>query len=169
MRAESPGQALVGIGLRDIVAIAMRDAVLVADMTDGQRVKEAVALLKAAGAAAGDRLPALPPALGLVRDAVRSATASRSSGSWCTRAAGSACRATCTAPSTGWWSQGTARVTVGDEVRLLTENQSAYIPLGAVHRLENPGKLDLHLIEVQSGPYLGEDDIIRYEDVYARA
>jgi mannose-1-phosphate guanylyltransferase / mannose-6-phosphate isomerase len=59
-------------------------------------------------------------------------------------------------------------VTVGDEVRLLTENESVYVPLGAVHRLENPGKLDLHLIEVQSGSYLGEDDITRYEDVYAR-
>ena len=64
--------------------------------------------------------------------------------------------------------EGTARVTVGDEVRLLGENQSVYIPLGAIHRLENPGKVDLHLIEVQSGPYLGEDDIVRYEDVYAR-
>jgi mannose-1-phosphate guanylyltransferase / mannose-6-phosphate isomerase len=63
---------------------------------------------------------------------------------------------------------GTARVTVGDQVRLLTENESIYIPLGDVHRLENPGKLDLHLIEVQSGAYLGEDDITRYEDVYAR-
>jgi mannose-1-phosphate guanylyltransferase/mannose-6-phosphate isomerase len=49
------------------------------------------------------------------------------------------------------------------------ENQSVYVPLGAVHPLENPGKLDLHLIEVQSGPYLGEDDIVRIEDIYARA
>ncbi|MEM6662334.1 MAG: cupin domain-containing protein, partial [Pseudomonadota bacterium] len=63
---------------------------------------------------------------------------------------------------------GTARVTVDDDVRLMTENQSVYIPLGAVHRLDNPGKVDLHLIEVQSGAYLGEDDIIRYEDIYAR-
>jgi mannose-6-phosphate isomerase-like protein (cupin superfamily) len=60
-------------------------------------------------------------------------------------------------------------VTVDEEARLLTENESVYIPLGAVHRLENPGKIDLHLIEVQSGSYLGEDDILRYEDVYARA
>jgi mannose-6-phosphate isomerase-like protein (cupin superfamily) len=59
-------------------------------------------------------------------------------------------------------------VTVGEEVRLMTENQSIYIPLGAVHRLENPGKLPLTLIEVQTGAYLGEDDIIRYEDIYAR-
>ncbi|MCU0869394.1 MAG: mannose-1-phosphate guanylyltransferase/mannose-6-phosphate isomerase [Burkholderiales bacterium] len=64
---------------------------------------------------------------------------------------------------------GTAKVTRGDEVVLLTENQSTYIPLGVTHRLENPGKLPLQLIEVQSGSYLGEDDIVRFEDVYQRA
>lgn len=64
---------------------------------------------------------------------------------------------------------GTAEVTRGDEVILLTENQSTYIPLGVVHRLRNPGKLPLELIEVQSGSYLGEDDIIRFEDTYGRA
>ncbi len=63
---------------------------------------------------------------------------------------------------------GTASVTCGDAVMLLTENQSTYIPLGTVHRLENPGKVDLHIIEVQSGAYLGEDDIVRFEDVYKR-
>ena len=64
--------------------------------------------------------------------------------------------------------QGTARVTVDKDVRLIGENESVFIPLGAVHRMENPGKLDMILIEVQTGSYLGEDDIIRYEDVYAR-
>ncbi len=63
---------------------------------------------------------------------------------------------------------GTARVTVDDNVSLLTENQSTYIPLGAVHRLENPGQIPALLIEVQSGSYLGEDDIVRYEDIYDR-
>ena len=63
---------------------------------------------------------------------------------------------------------GTAEVTVGDTVSLVTENQSVYIPVGDKHRLVNPGKVDLHLIEVQTGTYLGEDDIVRYEDVYAR-
>ncbi len=52
---------------------------------------------------------------------------------------------------------------------LLTENQSTYIPLGTTHRLENPGKIDLHMIEVQSGTYLGEDDIVRFEDIYQRS
>ena len=63
---------------------------------------------------------------------------------------------------------GTARVTKGDETLLLSENQSTYIPLGTVHRLENPGRVELEMIEVQSGSYLGEDDIVRFDDVYGR-
>ena len=64
---------------------------------------------------------------------------------------------------------GTARVRVGDKTQLITENQSVYIPVGEVHSLENPGKVPLHLIEVQTGSYLGEDDIVRFEDLYGRA
>ena len=64
---------------------------------------------------------------------------------------------------------GTARITRGDEVFLLEENQSTFIPLGVKHRIENPGKIPLHIIEVQSGTYLGEDDIVRFEDSYGRA
>jgi len=64
---------------------------------------------------------------------------------------------------------GTALVTRGEEVKLLSENESIYLPIGVTHRLENPGKLPLHLIEVQSGSYLGEDDIVRFDDVYKRA
>ncbi|MBM7456841.1 mannose-1-phosphate guanylyltransferase [Oceanisphaera litoralis] len=63
---------------------------------------------------------------------------------------------------------GTARVSLGEQTRLLTENQSVYIPLGQHHALENPGKIPLELIEVQSGSYLGEDDIVRFEDHYGR-
>lgn len=65
--------------------------------------------------------------------------------------------------------RGAAQVTVGDKVELLNENRSIYIPLGEVHRLENPGKIDTEIIEVQTGSYLGEDDIIRLEDVYNRS
>jgi mannose-1-phosphate guanylyltransferase/mannose-6-phosphate isomerase len=65
--------------------------------------------------------------------------------------------------------RGTARVTRGDETFLLTENESTYIPPGTRHRLENPGKMPLELIEVQSGAYLGEDDIVRFDDVYGRS
>jgi mannose-1-phosphate guanylyltransferase/mannose-6-phosphate isomerase len=64
---------------------------------------------------------------------------------------------------------GTAEVTVGDKVILLSENQSTYIPLGQTHRLANPGKVALEIIEVQSGSYLGEDDIVRFEDTYGRS
>jgi mannose-1-phosphate guanylyltransferase/mannose-6-phosphate isomerase len=64
--------------------------------------------------------------------------------------------------------KGTAEITNGDKVLLLTENQSTYIPLGEVHRLANPGSIPLEIIEVQSGSYLGEDDIVRFEDTYGR-
>ncbi len=64
--------------------------------------------------------------------------------------------------------RGTAPVTIDGEERLVHENESTYIPIGAVHRLANPGKIPLELIEVQTGSYLGEDDIIRLEDVYGR-
>jgi mannose-1-phosphate guanylyltransferase/mannose-6-phosphate isomerase len=65
--------------------------------------------------------------------------------------------------------KGTAEVTCGDKVTLLGENQSTYIPLGEVHRLANPGSIPLEIIEVQSGSYLGEDDIVRFEDTYGRS
>jgi mannose-1-phosphate guanylyltransferase/mannose-6-phosphate isomerase len=64
--------------------------------------------------------------------------------------------------------QGTARITCGEKVFLLSENESTFIPIGAAHRIENPGKVPLHIVEVQSGSYLGEDDIVRYEDNYGR-
>jgi mannose-1-phosphate guanylyltransferase / mannose-6-phosphate isomerase len=64
--------------------------------------------------------------------------------------------------------QGTARITCNDKTFLLSENESTYIPIGATHRIENPGKVPLHIVEVQSGSYLGEDDIVRFEDSYGR-
>jgi mannose-1-phosphate guanylyltransferase/mannose-6-phosphate isomerase len=64
--------------------------------------------------------------------------------------------------------QGTARITCNDKTFLLSENESTYIPIGATHRIENPGKVDLHIVEVQSGSYLGEDDIVRFQDNYGR-
>lgn len=64
--------------------------------------------------------------------------------------------------------KGTALVTKGEEETLLTENQSTYIPVGVKHRLENPGKTDLEMIVVQSGRYLGENGIVRFEDAYGR-
>jgi mannose-6-phosphate isomerase-like protein (cupin superfamily) len=65
--------------------------------------------------------------------------------------------------------KGTLEVTKGVETNLLTENQSTYIPIGEKHRLSNPGKIPAFLIEVQSGPYLDEDDIVRFDDIYRRS
>jgi mannose-1-phosphate guanylyltransferase / mannose-6-phosphate isomerase len=64
---------------------------------------------------------------------------------------------------------GTAEATVNNEVRTIHENESIYIPIGSIHRLSNPGKIPLELIEVQVGSYLGEDDIVRFDDVYGRS
>jgi mannose-1-phosphate guanylyltransferase/mannose-6-phosphate isomerase len=64
--------------------------------------------------------------------------------------------------------KGTAEVKVGNDVRIVHENESMYIPIGAIHHFGNPGKIPLELIEVQVGSYLGEDDIVRFEDVYGR-
>ena len=64
--------------------------------------------------------------------------------------------------------KGLAKITIDDEIKLLEEGESTFVPLGSVHRLENPGKEPIMLIEVQIGSYLGEDDIIRYEDNYSR-
>ena len=64
--------------------------------------------------------------------------------------------------------KGRAKVEVANKIEYLTENQSTYIPLGAKHRLSNPGKIPLVIIEIQSGSYVGEDDIVRFEDVYGR-
>ena len=65
--------------------------------------------------------------------------------------------------------RGTAEVTIGDTIQAVHENQSVYIPIGSVHRMANKGKIPLELIEVQTGSYLGEDDIERIEDIYKRS
>ncbi len=168
LRSESPDQALVGIGLKNIVAVAMHDAVLVADMSDGQRVKEAVALLKSSGVKQGTEFPRYHRPWGWYETL---SLGGRFQVKRIMVHPGGRLSLQSHVHRAEHWVvvQGAAHVTVGEDVTLLSENQSVYIPLGSVHRLENPGKVDLHLIEVQVGPYLGEDDIIRYEDVYARS
>ncbi len=167
LRSEDPKLHLVGVGLRNIAAIAMRDAVLVADMSDAQRVKEVVAVLRAQGASQAESFPRMHRPWGWYETL---ALSDRFQVKRIMVKPGGRLSLQSHVHRSEHWVvvTGSATVTVGEEVRLMTENQSIYIPLGAVHRLENPGKLDLHLIEVQSGPYLGEDDIIRYEDIYAR-
>lgn len=167
LRSESDGVELVGIGLQNMIVVAMADAVLVADRARAQEVKQAVTALKARKARQAETFPrdhrpwgwfetlALGDRFQVKRIVVHPG-ASLSLQSHMHR-------------SEHWIVvSGTARVTVQDTVQLLTENQSVYIPLGAKHRMENPGKVPMVLIEVQTSAYLGEDDITRYDDVYAR-
>ena len=146
--------------------MAMPDAVLVAHKDCAQDVKRAVTKLKAKGAAQAETLPrdyrpwgwyesiALGPRFQVKRIVVKPGAAlslqshNHRSEHWVVV-------------------EGTAKVTLNDDVQTLAENQSIYIPFGAVHRLENPDKLPLTLIEVQTGSYFGEDDIIRYDDMPA--
>ena len=168
LRSEAKGQELVGIGLEDMIAVAMPDAVLVAHKSDSQRVKEAVAALKDKGAAQATTFPVDHRPWGWFESLV---IGSRFQVKRIVVHPGASLSLQSHHHRSEHWIvvQGTAKVTVDEEVKLVTENQSVYIPLGAIHRMENPGKVDMVLIEVQTGSYLGEDDIIRYEDVYARS
>lgn len=167
LRSESERVQLVGIGLEDIVAIAMPDAVLVAHKNHAQDVKKAVSLLKEKGVHQAESFPFEHRPWGMFESLI---VGSRFQVKRIVVKPGAALSLQSHHHRSEHWIvvEGSAKVTINDEVKLITENQSVYIPLGAVHRMENPGKLPLTLIEVQTGSYLGEDDIIRYEDVYAR-
>lgn len=167
LRSESPRVELVGIGLQDIVAIATVDAVLVAHKSEAQRVKDAVSALKAKGCTQATTFPTDHRPWGWFESLV---IGNRFQVKRIHVHPGAALSLQSHHHRSEHWIvvEGTARITIDDEVKLVTENQSVYIPLGAVHRMENPGKVPMVLIEVQTGSYLGEDDIIRYEDVYAR-
>lgn len=168
LRSEDEGLEVVGVGLKDLIVVATQDAVLVAGKADAQRVGEVVAALKAKG----------------LRQATEFARDHRPWGWFESLARGSRFQVKRIVVKPGaalslqshlhrseHWIvvEGTAKVTIGTSVRLVSENQSVYIPLGERHRLENPGRQPMILIEVQTGSYLGEDDIIRYEDIYARS
>jgi mannose-1-phosphate guanylyltransferase/mannose-6-phosphate isomerase len=165
LHAES--RLLAAVGIHDLVVVETADAVLVADKAQVQDVKQIVAQLKHEvrgeallhrqvsrpwgsyeGVDAGERFQ--------VKRIIVNPGASLSLQKHHHRAE--------------HWVivSGTARVTCGEKITTLSENQSTYIPLGEVHRLENPGQIPLQIIEVQSGSYLGEDDIVRIEDQYGR-
>lgn len=167
LRADSEGLEVVGIGLDDIIAVAMSDAVLIGRKSAAQDVRHAVSALKARGAVQAEQFPREHRPWGWfenlvvgprfrVKRIVVNPGGSLSLQSHHHRAE--------------HWVvvEGTAKVSLDGETRLISENQSIYVPVGAKHRLENPGKLPMVLIEVQTGGYLGEDDIIRYDDLYAR-
>lgn len=167
LRSEADNLQVVGIGLKDVITVAMPDAVLVADKSRAQDVKKAVEALKAKGANQATIFPKDFRPWGWFESLV---VGGRFQVKRIHVHPGAALSLQSHHHRSEHWIvvEGTAKVTVDDDVKLVTENQSVYIPLGAVHRMENPGKVPMVLIEVQTGSYLGEDDIIRYEDVYAR-
>lgn len=167
LRSEDAGLELVGIGLDGMIAVAMRDAVLVAPKSRAQDVKKAVNVLKAKGAKQAEAFATDHRPWGWFETL---ALADRFQVKRIVVKPGAALSLQSHMHRSEHWIvvEGTARVIIDDQVRLVSENQSVYVPLGAKHRMENPGKLPMVLIEVQTGAYLAEDDIIRYEDVYAR-
>jgi len=167
LRSESGSLELVGLGLKDIIAVAMPDAVLVAHKDRAQDVKNVIRVLKLECVEQAETFPKDHRPWGWFETlAVRG----RFQVKRILVKPGAALSLQSHHHRSEHWIvvEGTAKVTVANDVKLVTEGQSAYIPLGAIHRMENPGKVPMVLIEVQTGTYLGEDDIIRYEDIYSR-
>ncbi len=168
LRSEADSLHLVAIGLKNIVAVAMPDAVLIADRDRAQDVKLAVAALKKENIRQAETFPRDHRPWGWFESLV---IGDRFQVKRIVVLPGGALSLQSHHHRAEHWIvvKGTARVTINDDVRLISENQSVFIPLGSIHRLENPGRVEMVLIEVQTGSYLGEDDIVRYEDVYARS
>lgn len=163
----SPGALTTVLGLDDVVVVVLRDTVLVANRNKAQDVKALVNQLTEAGyREVSEHLQIYRP----WGDYEQVDAGHRYQVKRITVKPGGRLSLQSHRHRAEHWVvvTGTAKVTVNGEEFILTENQSTFIPLGAVHRLENPGKIALELIEVQSGSYLGEDDIERYEDVYGR-
>lgn len=163
----SRGGKLAAIGLRDMIVVQTRDATLVCPVSEVQRVKDVVQTLKAEGSRLVESHP----------------TVHRPWGSYCVLEEGPRYKIKRIEVKPGaqlslqmhhhrseHWVvvQGSALVEVGGQERLLVDNQSVDIPMATTHRLANPGKVLLEIIEIQSGAYLEEDDIVRYEDAYGR-
>lgn len=156
------------IGIRDLVVVETPDAVMVADKSRAQDVKTIVSRIKAEGKQLARNHRKVHRPWGWY-DSIDAGT--RFQVKRIVVNPGASLSLQMHHHRAEHWIvvSGTAEVTNGDRVLMLSENQSTYIPLGTVHRLANPGKLPLEIIEVQSGSYLGEDDIVRFEDTYGRA
>lgn len=167
LRSDNDALQLVGLGLKNVVAVAMADAVLVADRSRVAELGDVVKTMRKAQIAQADTFPKDHRPWGFFETLILSG---RFQVKRIVVNPGAALSLQSHVHRSEHWIVvvGTARVTIDDKVQLVCENESVYIPLGAVHRMENPGKVPMELIEVQTGSYLGEDDITRYEDVYAR-
>jgi mannose-1-phosphate guanylyltransferase/mannose-6-phosphate isomerase len=162
------GQLVTAIGVRDLVVVATADAVLVTKKSADQRVKQIVDKLRESGREAATQTQKVSRPWGYFQSLH---VGERFQVKRITVVPGAKLSLQKHYHRAEHWVvvNGTALVTRDSEQILLRENESIFLPLGCVHRLENPGRLPLNLIEVQSGPYLGEDDIVRIEDAYARA
>ena len=158
---------VAAIGLSDVVVVATADAVLVADKSHVQDVRKIVDRLKAQNRNEGDLHRRVFRPWGFYQSID---SGSRFQVKQIMIRPGGILSLQMHHHRAEHWIvvEGTAKITCNDKTFLLAENESTYIPLGSTHRLENPGKVPLRLIEVQSGSYLGEDDIVRFEDIYGR-
>ena len=164
----SDGPLVAALGVDDLVVIAASDVVLVTRRERDQDVNKLVARLRASGHRAATGTPAVHRPWGYYQSVH---SGERFQVKRITVNPGAKLSLQMHYHRAEHWIvvNGTALVTRDEETLLLRENESIFVPLGCTHRLENPGKMPLNLIEVQSGPYLGEDDIVRIEDVYNRA
>jgi mannose-1-phosphate guanylyltransferase/mannose-1-phosphate guanylyltransferase/mannose-6-phosphate isomerase len=163
----SEGPLIAALGVEDLIVMAAEDVVLVAKRDRDQDVNKLVARVRANGHRSAVETPAVHRPWGYYRSVH---TGDRFQVKRITVNPGAKLSLQMHYHRAEHWIvvNGTALVTRNDETVLLRENESIFVPLGCTHRLENPGKVPLNLIEVQSGPYLGEDDIVRIEDVYQR-
>ena len=163
----SEARLLVGIGLENLIVVETNDAILVSNKSESQKVKEIVKILKDKKIPEGLKHSKIYRPWGHYKSIVEEDR-------WQVKLievkSGEKLSLQMHHHRSEYWIivRGTAEVEVDDKTKILTENESVYIPLGSKHRLTNPGKIPLALIEVQSGSYVGEDDIVRFEDKYGR-
>jgi len=165
--ARSDGVVTALLGVQDLIVVTTQDAVLVAHKNDSQNVKKIVERLKKAGRPEADSHNRSYRPWGFYESLIKG---DRFQVKRIVVWPGQKLSLQKHFHRSEHWVvvAGCASVTCDAEVRMVQENESIYLPLGAIHRMENPGKIPLTVIEVQSGPYLGEDDIIRFEDTYGR-
>ena len=167
LRSENPSQQLVGLGLENIIAIAMPDSVLVAQKNRAQDVKKVVEHLREKAIPQAEIFPKDHRPWGWFESLILSESFQVKR--ICVNPGAALSLQSHKYRSEHWIVvEGVAKVTIDDQVKHVETGHSVYVPLGAIHRMENPGVDPMVLIEVQVGNYFGEDDIVRYEDIYSR-
>lgn len=167
LRSENSSQQIVGLGLDNIIAITMPDAVLVAQKDRAQDVKKVVDCLKKNFISQAEVFPKDYRPWGWFESLILSDCFQVKR--ICVKPGASLSLQSHKYRSEHWIVvEGTAKVLIDDDVKFVEVGESVFVPLGAIHRMENTGSIPMVIIEVQIGSYFGEDDIIRYEDLYKR-